>query len=589
MDYDILGNQLNLKEKSKIMLLLDHKQNQQMLKNFLQDKYQINVPDFRVINREKFSQVSPDMIIVDENSLEKNVNILQEIKKSKSLFLPLLLVTRTSLNKIPGQIQTLIDQIVQIPIQKNVLNYRIKNLLNLRKLFLSTQIYQKLTEKNPVGICILQDNKYIKYVNQAFTGIIEKKEENILGKEIKNIFPAEELNNNLKQESSTQKKILSLKVKQTAQEKWLDIRFSRINYEHINLTLLIIVDITKQKKSEEKIRYLSFHDQLTDLYNRDYFMEELQRLNTERQLPLTLIMGDINSLKLVNDAFGHKKGDLLIQKVAQVLGENVRDEDILARIGGDEFGIILPQTSNERGEQIVKRIKNSCSETKLGPLEVSIALGTAVKTDPVEDINKVFQKADDKMYENKMAERDRIKDNIISTLKDTLLEKTQETKNHFRRMEKLIIALADKLNLAPKQKEQLKLLAHLHDIGKVALSEMVLKKSGLLKRSEFEKVKSHAEIGYRIAQSIPELSTVAEIILSHHEHWDGKGYPQGLQKEEIPLMARIVSIVDSYVVITAQRSYKCPRSKEQALAEIRKCAGSQFDPELVSVFMEIVN
>ncbi|MFW5984825.1 MAG: diguanylate cyclase domain-containing protein [Halanaerobiaceae bacterium] len=589
MDYDILVNQLNLKEKSKIMLLLDHKQNQQMLKNFLQDKYQINVPDFRVINREKFSQVSPDMIIVDENSLEKNINLLQEIKKSKSLFLPLLLVTRISLNKIPGQIQTLIDQIVQIPIQKNVLNYRIKNLLNLRKLFLSTQIYQKLTEKNPVGICILQDNKYIKYVNQAFTGIIEKKEENILGKEIKNIFPAEELNNNLKQESSTQKKILSLKVKQTAQEKWLDIRFSRINYEHINLTLLIIVDITKQKKSEEKIRYLSFHDQLTDLYNRDYFMEELQRLNTERQLPLTLIMGDINSLKLVNDAFGHKKGDLLIQKVAQVLGENVRDEDILARIGGDEFGIILPQTSNERGEQIVKRIKNSCSETKLGPLEVSIALGTAVKTDPVEDINKVFQKADDKMYENKMAERNRIKDNIISTLKDTLLEKTQETKNHFRRMEKLIIALADKMNLPPKQKKQLKLLAHLHDIGKVALSEMVLKKSGLLKRSEFEKVKSHAEIGYRIAQSIPELSTVAEIILSHHEHWDGKGYPQGLQKEEIPLMARIVSIVDSYVVITAQRSYKCPRSKEQALAEIRKCAGSQFDPELVSVFMEIVN
>lgn len=579
---DVLEKQLNLIEKSEILLLIKHQENQNMLKKYLEDQYQ-------VITSSSFNldQGVADIIIVDEKGLKEKKEKLLAIKNSKtSLYLPVILISRTSLENIPKKYLEIIDEIIQIPIAKRILKSRIKNLLNIRKLFLSTQIYQKLTEKNPVGICILQANN-IKYVNNAFLDIVETDNKNMLDQNITDLFSSDKIKSYLEQESISQEKKLTLQLNKTS-KKWVNIRFSEIKYENIKLKLVIVVDITEQKQSEEKIKYLSFHDQLTDLYNRDYFMEELKRLDTKRQLPLTLIMGDINSLKLINDAFGHDKGDFLIKKIAEILEKNLREEDILARIGGDEFAILLPKTTKKMGKEIMERIKKKSKNTDIKPLHASIALGVATKRNKEENIKDILKKADDKMYENKTETSKEIKNKVIVSMKNYLQKNTTESSDHIKTSHKLALDLADKLNLNQEQKNKLKLLIQLHDIGKVSISKEVLQKSETLTEKELDKVKNHTECGYRIAKAVPRLAPITEEILTHHERWDGKGYPQGLQKDEIPLLARIVAIIEAYEKMTRGQSHQNSKNKQEALAEIKNQAGTKFDPELVEKFMEMM-
>lgn len=584
MNYDSLGNHLDLIENSTIMLIIGHKENAAILKGYLDQKYQVNITSS--LSKE---HVFSDMIIIDEYGFKENRDILINIKKSNtSMYLPVVLITHTPVKKISGKYLKIIDEIVFTPVRKEILLSRIENLLNVRKLFLSTHIYQKLTEKNPVGICILHNENIIRYVNKSLLKIMEETRDEILGRSIFDFLPREKIQKHLKSNIKEQENLPALKLKNNEREKWVDIRFSPIEYENINFRLLIIVDITKQKQSEEKIKYLTFHDQLTGLYNRDYFMEELKRLNTRRQLPLTLIMGDINNLKLVNDAFGHARGDCLIKKIGKFLKNNLRDEDILARIGGDEFSILLPQTERGTGNMIKNRITEACSKSQLDLLETSIALGVATKNKSSEDINEIMKKADDRMYQNKMSESKEIKSNIISNLETRLKEKSNESDGHIGKMKKMALRMAAKLNLNEKQKNKLSLLSRLHDIGKVSIAEDILKKPDKLSTKEFENVKNHSECGYRIVKSIPNLASVAEEVLSHHEWWDGSGYPRGLKKDEIPLLARIISIVDAYEVMRAGRPYQKPKSKQESLEEIKKYTGTQFDPELVDKFMQTI-
>ena len=340
---------------------------------------------------------------------------------------------------------------------------------------------------------------------------------------------------------------------------------------------------------QEKLRYKSFHDSLTDLYNRRFFEEEMQRIDTERQLPLSIIMTDLNGLKIINDSYGHEKGDEILIKTAEILKEVFRKEDIIARQGGDEFAILLPETNNKQVNEIVKRIKNQVEiVNKKEDIPVSMAVGSATKEDVGQDIKEVLRKADDNMYQNKLSESRSSKSNIVQGLLNTLNAKSSETKEHAMRMTKLAFHFGDKLNLSNSELNRLSLLATMHDIGKTTISEEILNKPGELSREEWEVIKKHSEKGYKIATASEEFALIADEILAHHEKWDGSGYPNGLKGEEIPYLARVISIVDAYDVMTNERPYSKAISKENALAEIKDCAGSQFDPDLAEVAVKVI-
>jgi len=311
------------------------------------------------------------------------------------------------------------------------------------------------------------------------------------------------------------------------EDRYFNISVSLLKISSIEIggKLIVIRDITERKKSEEKIKYISFHDNLTDLYNRAYFDEELKRLDRERQLPLSVIIGDVNGLKLINDGFGHKKGDLLLRKCAKVLVRCCRSEDIICRWGGDEFAILLPKTQEEAAEEIVERIRLGCINLENKKLPLSISLGVATKTEYFQNLQKVIKSAEDRMYRRKLIERKSISSSILSAFSRALFEKGLETENHACRVSALSKKIGKAINLSEDKLNDLSLLSLLHDIGKVAIAESVLMKKGELTKEETRIVRRHTIIGYNIAKSSIQLAHIADSILYHHECGTGTGIP----------------------------------------------------------------
>ncbi|MCX5906764.1 MAG: diguanylate cyclase, partial [Deltaproteobacteria bacterium] len=351
----------------------------------------------------------------------------------------------------------------------------------------------------------------------------------------------------------------------------------------------IIKDITEQKQARDQIKFLSFHDVTTGLYNRAFFEEEMKRLNTLRQLPLSIIMGDVNGLKLINDAFGHDAGDQILAKIATILKECCRKEDVIARLGGDEFAIFLPQTNQPVPMEIIQRIKSACQNISRDSIPLSVALGTTTKEEISQDIHQIIKEAEDQMYREKLAESKSHKAAFVFSLRRALAQNYQETEEHIQHSKQLAMQFGRALGLPMATLTDLGLLAMLHDIGKISLPLDIIRKSGNLSPSEWEAIRKHPEIGGRIANSIQEFVSIAEGILTHHEWWNGKGYPQGLSGEQIPLIARIFAIVDAYTAMTRGRPYKNPLPHQIALNEIRKEAGRQFDPRLAEIFLKTVS
>ena len=370
------------------------------------------------------------------------------------------------------------------------------------------------------------------------------------------------------------------------------------NYE--NELIIYYVDITDIKNEQSiftngnNIYYLKdrdillFKDKLTGLYNKTFFDEELTRLDTKRQLPISLIMGDINGLKLINDAFGHSMGDSVLKKAAEIMTNSFRDEDIISRIGGDEFVILLPMTVEKTALKIVERVKRKCENNPLEYIKINISFGVATKTSIDEDINKVYKKAEDRMYFNKLKESKEAKLSIIEFLKNRLEKITYETKSHYDRLKELTLMMAEALNLTETEKEELRLLCEFHDIGKIGVSKDILQKQDKLNKEEWENIKRHSEIGYYIAKEIKDASTIDELILTHHERWDGKGYPGLLKNDEIPLIARIFALADAYDMMVNDRPFQTRMTKKAALEEIIEQSGRQFDPKLAEIFINLM-
>lgn len=351
-------------------------------------------------------------------------------------------------------------------------------------------------------------------------------------------------------------------------------------------SVVVFRDVTQAHRYQERLEYLSFHDTTTGLYNRAFFEEELKRLDTSRQLPITVMLLDINGLKLVNDALGHREGDRLLGRVAQILKDCSREEEIICRWGGDEFAILLPRTGESDAAQIAQRIRESMIRSEDDPVPISAALGWATKTSPQQDFEAIFREAEERMYSQKDGDSFSSRSRVVFSIQRALEETDHESRAHAQRLREGALALGRRLGFSPERLGRLALAAVLHDIGKVTVPRDILEKPGSLTEDEWDLVKSHAEKGFRMVRSAPDLAPVAHAILHHHERWDGTGYPQGLKGEAIPLEARILAIVDAYDVMVQGRAHRPPLDKGAAILELKKGRGTQFDPQLVDAFIQ---
>ncbi len=361
----------------------------------------------------------------------------------------------------------------------------------------------------------------------------------------------------------------------------------------LNAIGLIQLFFKEQKDEIESglahIKYLTYHDELTGLYNKAYFDKTIQHMaDDEDCLPVSVIVGDMNGLKFVNDVFGHQEGDNWLRRMASIIRQSSRRNDIVARWGGDEFAIILPKTDKETALKIRNEINAACRSFQEADILLSISLGVATKTDPNVDLPIVLKEAEDIMYETKIVEGKEARRSIAETLGKLLQKKGYETLEHNERLKAHAGEFAQALRLPRENLNNLVQAIDLHDIGKIGIQECIVLKETPLDEAEWASIKKHVEIGYRIAHASGEFANLADVILHHHEWWNGQGYPLGLKEEEIPLLSRILSIIDAFDVMTHDQPYKRAVSVDEALNELRLKAGTQFDPVLVPAFVEMM-
>jgi len=362
----------------------------------------------------------------------------------------------------------------------------------------------------------------------------------------------------------------------------------RNNQEHILGIVWVFCDITEKLAKIKEIEYLGFHDELTGLGNRRYLEAKLNQFNQEAYLPLAVIIGDANGLKLINDAFGHFIGDELLRKIAEAIKSVCRSDDHIFRYGGDEFIVLLPNTSETEAEKISKRIHQACSEIQIGSVKFSMSLGWAVKKSLDDNLMEIITVAENFMYKRKQSDRSFFKEDIIQKIMDSLELNVEGEKLHSEHVSEMCEKLAGELNLDTEDREKCKKAGKYHDIGKSIIDKAILDKSEPLSAEEWHLIKQHSENGYRLLSIDPNYRDIAEYVLQHHERWDGKGYPKGLKGEEIQYISRIIAICDSYDAMTSNRPYRRALSDEEAIKEIIDRSGSQFDPNIAKVFIEKV-
>ena len=348
--------------------------------------------------------------------------------------------------------------------------------------------------------------------------------------------------------------------------------------------------LEKYKESESSIYNMSIRDSLTGLFNRNYFEKELDRCQNEEAKDVGIVICDVDGLKLINDTLGHSIGDDCLKEAAGILKQCFNEEDVIARIGGDEFAVLIrnvdPDNISYQKIEITKIIKELNSAERIVPLSMSV--GFAVESNTQMDLRELLKTADNWMYREKLHHKQSEKSNNIKILTKMLEARDFITEGHGERMQELCMKLAEAVGLPDSIIEDISLFAKFHDIGKVGIPDRILFKQGKLTDEEMDVMKRHTEIGYRIAEASSDLKLISDWILKHHEWWNGQGYLLKLKGEDIPIECRILSVVDAFDAMTNDRPYRKALTKEVAVNEIIKFKGIQFDPFLVNKFIELI-
>jgi len=433
--------------------------------------------------------------------------------------------------------------------------------------------------------------------NTAFEKFAGKQEQQIVGYTDADLFPPEDAEIYLESDFEMMKTNISRRNEEMViypDGKKVILETLKTPYYDFEGNVMGLIgisrDITKRKNREEMIQQLSYRDSLTGIYNRTYFQIKRTELDTPAYLPLSVIVGDVNGMKLINDAFGHTEGDNLLKYVAHILTQCSREGDVVTRTGGDEFSILMPNTDSQTAKVVLDRIRALCEEKRQekDAFYTDIALGYATKNEMSESLEKTMILAEDLMYRRKLLEHKSLHSDILASIKTTMFEKSNETQEHAERLAELSKKLGRVIGLSEDKMDELELVAMLHDLGKISVDKNILTKPGKLSDEDWREIKKHPEIGYRIANSTPELRHIAEYILYHHEHWDGSGYPMGISGTSIPLISRMIAVVDAYDAMTQDRSYRKALTIDMAVKEILSHAGTQFDPEISELFVKKV-
>lgn len=358
--------------------------------------------------------------------------------------------------------------------------------------------------------------------------------------------------------------------------------------KQLNGIVYIFRDITEIMVRQKEIEFLSYHDQLTGLYNRRCFEEESKKLVEERRFPISVIVSDLNALKLTNDAFGHLVGDQLIVSYSNVLKNVFREKDLVYRIGGDEFAVLLPDTPEKEAKNCILRVRKELEHVKVDQIPVTAAFGVGVVTENGNSLAEVFRHADEAMYKQKLSDYAQVKRAIINQIilanYENQVEKRAEIKCCTTMMKKFM--LWNKMDQAMTQK-MLK-LALVHDIGNITVRPEILNKVDNLTSSDWTEIKTHPVSGYHILKNIDQYAEVAEYVLTHHEWYNGSGYPRGISGKKIPMESRMLALVSDYAAMTANRSYRNALTRDEAISILKSDRGRRYDPELLESFLKFL-
>jgi two-component system, cell cycle response regulator len=322
-------------------------------------------------------------------------------------------------------------------------------------------------------------------------------------------------------------------------------------------------------------------DSLSGLANRRALMADLERVAQQARMGVafTVVFFDLNGFKGYNDSFGHAAGDALLARLGGELQVAVAGHGHAYRLGGDEFCVLL-RGRHSVGDHLIAAAAGALVE-RGSAFRIGVSLGVAVIPDDARSATTALQLADERMYINKPDSNRAGRAQASSVLMALLGERTPELRDHVSEVTELVRGVAAEFRLDAEQTDELLRAADLHDVGKLAIPDAILGKSGPLNDAELQFMRQHPVIGERILSAAPALVPVAKLVRSSHERWDGTGYPDGLKGTEIPLATRILAVCDAFEAMTADRCYRRALARADAVAELQENAGTQFDPAAV--------